>query len=206
MAVKLLFATQNPGKLREIQTILAGKDLEVLSPAECYGLDSSQTSLSQLEVEETGNSFTQNAFLKAQAFATRSMLLTAADDSGLAVEALDGFPGVKSARWINGSDQERNQALLEKLKNVSNRKAKFVTVICLYDPILDETKYFKGEIQGRIAKQPQGNEGFGYDPIFIPEGYNQTFAQLGLDLKNKLSHRHKALKKLKSYLQKNKVT
>jgi XTP/dITP diphosphohydrolase len=81
-----------------------------------------------------------------------------------------------------------------------------VTVICLYDPILDETKYFKGEIQGRIAKQPQGNEGFGYDPIFIPEGYNQTFAQLGLDLKNKLSHRHKALKKLKSYLQKNKVT
>lgn len=202
MAVKLLFATQNPGKLREIKTILAGEDLEVLSPAECHGLDSSQASLSQFEVEETGTSFTQNAFLKAQAFATRSMLLTAADDSGLAVEALDGFPGVKSARWINGNDQERNQALLKKLQDVSNRKAKFVTVICLYDPILDETKYFKGEIQGRIAKQPQGNEGFGYDSIFIHEGYNQTFAQLGLDLKNKLSHRHKALKKLKAYLQK----
>ncbi len=200
MGLKLLFATQNPGKLREIRAILTEENIEVISPADSNRLDNSQTPLSQLDVEETGNSFTQNAFLKAQAFATRSMLLTAADDSGLEVEELDGFPGVKSARWIKGSDQERNQALLEKLQNASNRKAKFVTVICLYDPILDETQYFKGEILGKIAKQAEGNEGFGYDPIFIPEGYNQTFAQLGLELKNKLSHRHKALKKLKLYL------
>ncbi len=201
--MKLLFATHNQGKLREARSILSDLNLEVLS----IGQANQQTKLdlTDLDVVEIKDTFRGNALLKAQAFAEVTSILTAADDSGLQVNALNGFPGVKSARWLKGSDQQRNQGILKKLQGQSNRSAKFVTVVCVYDPRSDtdqknSSRCFTGEILGTIAQQPQGEEGFGYDPIFIPQGETQTFAKLGPKNKNQQSHRRLALEKLKKYL------
>jgi len=122
------------------------------------------------------------------------------------VQALGGFPAVNSNRWFKGSASERNLALLNLLKDTNNRQARFYSVICFFDPQKNLVKFFDGEVQGTIATRPRGskNRGFGYDPIFIPQGYEQTFAQLGIKLKNNISHRRKALIKLSRYLLPNK--
>lgn len=197
---KLLFASQNKGKLQEVRSILAPLELEVVSPSELGQLNSKWSSLADVDVKETGSTLKENALIKAQFFAESTKLLTVADDSGLLVKALDDFPGVASNRWLAGSDHDRNVALLKKLKEIEDREAAFVTVLCLIDPNQDDEKFFEGRVKGEIGFQPQGEEGFGYDPIFIPEGFKTSFAELGIDVKNQLSHRQQALVKLSQYL------
>ncbi len=191
--MKLLFASTNAGKIKEAQAIIQLSGVEIISLDE-LGQD-------YQDVAETGITFEANAKLKAVYFAQLAGMLTLADDSGLEVEALDNGPGVNSNRWFSGSDADRNQALLQKLAGQTNRQAKFVTVACLYDPATQQENYFRGEVAGTIAFKPSGEAGFGYDPIFIPSGHDQTFAELGLDIKNQLSHRARAYQLVKEFLQ-----
>ncbi len=198
----ILIATGNPGKLKEVKSIFKGLDIAVLSPEEFDQQE--DTDLGELEVAETGRTLEENAQLKAAAFSEASGLPAMADDTGLMVEALAGFPGIKSDRWTSGSAEDKNLALLDKMSNIENRKAKFKTVVCLYCPESKKKKYFFGEVKGRISSKQKGSQGFGYDAVFIPEGYEQTFAQLGPEIKNQISHRHRALTKVKDFLKENK--
>jgi XTP/dITP diphosphohydrolase len=198
--MRLLFASSNLNKTKEVRAILSDLAIDVFFPLDLAKDNPLFSDLAQFEVVETGGDYFENSLLKAKAFAKKTNLPSAADDTGIEVEALDNFPGVKSKRWLESSDEKRNLALLEKLKNKTNRSARFVTVICLYFPRDNSHRFFKGEIKGEIAFKPEGSEGFGYDSIFIPQGYKQTLAQLGLVKKNELSHRKIALEKLKQYL------
>lgn len=198
---KLLFASQNKGKLSEIRAILSPLPFEIISPLQLGEVNSGWSQLTGVDIDETGSSLKENSLIKAQYFAQKTQLATVADDSGLLVEALSGFPGVSSKRWLAGSDDDRNLALLKKMEGVENRRASFVTVLCLIDLKQNIKKYFEGKVLGEIAHQPKGEEGFGYDPIFIPEGFNESFAQLGVEIKNKLSHRKMALLKLMQFLE-----
>ncbi|HYD35439.1 MAG TPA: RdgB/HAM1 family non-canonical purine NTP pyrophosphatase [Vitreimonas sp.] len=191
--MQLVLATQNAHKLAEVQAILNLPDVTLLSAAEVPGL-------AEFDVEETGQTFHANALLKAQAFAEKSGLVALADDSGLAVTALNGQPGVWSKRFVPGSDHDRNQEILRLLGNKTDRSAKFVSVLCLYDPVQTHAEYFVGEVNGHIGNSEKGTQGFGYDPLFIPEGYEQSFGELGAETKNKLSHRARAIEKLKVWL------
>lgn len=187
--MRLLFATTNSGKLREARQILSGLNINLFFVADF-------AKLKNLQVEENGETFSENALLKAQAYGDRVKILTIAEDTGLVVDVLDGKPGVKSARF-GSSVEKRNQKLLQMMKGKKDRTARFVSVFCLYDPKTKEARYFKGEVKGKIATETKGNQGFGYDPLFIPEGYNKTFAELGAEVKNKISHRKQAIEKLK---------
>jgi len=196
--MKLLYSTQNQGKLKEARDILASLGIEFLSTADF-------PQIKDLDVEETGDSFAENAFLKAKTFAQKTNTLTIAEDFGLEVEALNGEPGVHSKRWLPGSETDKNKAIIEKLKDQDNRSARYVIVVCLYNPDTNESELFEAEVKGQIATEIKGAEGFGYDPIFIPDGYDQTFAELGTAVKNKIGHRALALKKVKQWLQENKL-
>lgn len=191
--MQLLFATHNQGKIKEARQLLNHPNLEILSAAEL-------PDIAAFDVDETGTTFAENAELKARAFGEKSGILTASDDSGLEVAALGGKPGVLSKRFFPGTDQEKNSALLELLQDETDRRAQFKTVICLYHPQTRATHFFEGIVTGNIADQIKGNQGFGYDPIFIPDGYSQTFGQLGTEVKNTLSHRAHALQKLQAFL------
>lgn len=193
--MRLLIASSNLGKIREIQAILAKSAVEVLSFQD-VGLPT------DFDVAETGETLEENAWLKASAYATATGLTVLADDSGLEVLALKGFPGVYSNRWFVGTTSERNQALLAKLSPTDSRQAQFRSVLCLYDPQSKQRQFFEGVIKGILATAERGNrlEGFGYDPIFIPEGYTQTFAELGVAVKNQISHRRQALLKLSQFV------
>ncbi len=184
--MKLILATGNKGKLREFKEILEPLGYEILSQGE-LGLD--------LDVEETGETFEENAFLKADAVLKATGHAAVADDSGLCVEALDGAPGVHSARYGGGkawTDKQKYQYLLEQLKGVTDRRAKFVScIVCLFPN--GERIAVRGECPGRILLAPAGDAGFGYDPVFAPEGYDESFGQLGPEVKNTLSHRARAL-------------
>lgn len=183
--MKLILATGNKDKLREFREILEPKGIEIVSQAE-MGL--------ALDVEETGETFEDNAWLKASAVMERTGLPAVADDSGLCVDALDGAPGVRSARFGGGkawTDKQKYEYLLEKLQSVSDRSARFVCAICCVFPNGDVLRA-RGECPGRILRSPAGEDGFGYDPVFAPDGYEQSFAQLG-EQKNTLSHRARAL-------------
>lgn len=185
--MKLILASKNPHKLAELDTILSGLGLEVALESE-FGLD--------IEVEETGTTFEENSFLKAQAVMAASGRPAIADDSGLMVDALDGAPGVYSARFGHkNSDRERVEYLLEKLKDVpeAQRTAQFVSVItCLFP---DGRKIVaKGVCPGRITFAPRGESGFGYDPIFYLEEFGKTYAELRPEEKNAVSHRGRALR------------
>lgn len=188
----VLIATKNRNKQREILSILEKSKHRIIFPDAVQFVE---------EVEETGTTFAENALLKAETFAVKTKVLTAADDSGLVVFTLDGKPGVNSKRWIEGSDEDRCGALLEKLKNQKNRTASFVTTICLFDPETREEQYFTGTLEGKISDQEKGSKGFGYDPIFIPSGNNRTLAELTSEEKNELSHRGQAFRKLNKYLE-----
>jgi XTP/dITP diphosphohydrolase len=185
---KLLIATNNPGKVREYEELLTDLSVEITFPAQ-EGLT--------LDVDETGDTFEENARLKALAFATASGLLTLADDSGLEVDALDGAPGVYSARYAgpDADDVGRYRKLLAALADVppGQRSARFRCVVALAQP--DGTvRTADGICEGEIGFEPRGDYGFGYDPIFIVEGYNgQTMAELDPDLKNRISHRARAV-------------
>ena len=190
MRKKLVFATNNAHKLEEIAAILREKiKLLSLKDIECTA-----------EIPETANTLEGNATQKAEYIYQQYGLDCFADDTGLEVEALDGAPGVFSARYAGeGHNSEDNmQKLLQNLQGVTNRKAQFRTVICL---IWDGKKYlFEGICKGEIIEEKRGNAGFGYDPIFVPEGYDQTFAELGNDIKNSISHRAKAVELLCNFL------
>ena len=187
--MKIVFATNNKHKLSEIRDIL-GNEIEVLSLDEinCHA-----------DIPETSDTLEGNALQKAHYVYDNYHISCFADDTGLEVDALGGEPGIYSARYAgNNHDSEANMTkLLAKLGDNKNRKARFRTVIAL---ILDgknvEEKIFEGIVEGSIIKERRGGEGFGYDPIFQPEGYNHTFAELGSDIKNKISHRARATAKL----------
>ena len=194
--MKLILASNNPKKLKELKAILSDMDVELLSQREA-GCD--------FEVEETGTTFAENAYLKAKAVFDATGLTTVADDSGLMVEALGGEPGVYSARYAPGgheaTDKEKYMYLLSKMEGMENRKAKFVTNICCIFPDGGILRT-EGECRGEILPYPHGEGGFGYDPVFMPEGYDTSMAVLGPEVKNEISHRANALKEFKKELRK----
>ena len=191
--MRLLVATQNQGKQREIARLLETPGLQLYFPNHL-------PATAELDVLEDGETFAQNAELKARAFAIASDLWTVAEDTGLQVEALAGRPGVASKRWYAGSDTDRNQVLLRRLAGEQNRVAKFVTVACVFDPDNGEAKIFIGELPGSIALDSSGASGFGYDPIFIPTNETHTLAELGIEKKVTISHRAHAFNQVREYL------
>jgi XTP/dITP diphosphohydrolase len=203
-SMKLLFATRNLHKVQEVAALFTKGDIQVVSPAN-LGVSA------DFDVEETGTTFEANAELKARGFGlavpASAQVLTAADDSGLCVEALNGQPGVYSKRFIPGTDHDRNLHLLKLLDGQTNRRAYFITVVALWDPTQgfdaddQSVKFFEGRVEGVIGTEERGTEGFGYDPLFIPDGYTQSFGELGLEVKNTLSHRARAFAKLQEYLE-----
>lgn len=190
---KLFIASKNSGKVKEIKSILGELGIEIFSLLDLHDM---------VDVEETGITFEENAFLKAKALFSRVNVPVLADDSGLEVDALGGKPGVYSARYSGpgAADSDNNRKLLEELKHVlpEARTARFKCILVLYDGV--SKRVFDGVCEGTISASPEGTHGFGYDPLFIPKGYDKTFAQLGMDLKNRLSHRAKALKSLLKFL------
>ena len=189
--MKLVFATNNKHKLDEVRKITAQHNIEVVSLADIHCHD---------EIPETADTLEGNALQKAQYIQDKFGLDCFADDTGLEVEALDNAPGVYSARYAGpGHDSEANmQKLLQEMERKTNRKARFRTVIAL---IIGDKQYcFSGIVNGTITREKKGENGFGYDPIFIPEGYEQTFAELGDFVKNKISHRAKAVEQLDHFL------
>jgi len=187
---KLVFATHNKHKLEEVKAILQA-DINLLSLKDIQCLE---------DIPETADSLEGNALLKAEHIYKNYGYNCFGEDTGLEVEALDNRPGVHSARYAGeGHDSQQNmEKLLHDLEGVENRKAQFRTVIALIED--GEVHYFEGIIKGKITTELSGNGGFGYDPIFMPDGYTQTFAELGKDLKNKISHRALAIEKLKRYI------
>ncbi|OYP63966.1 RdgB/HAM1 family non-canonical purine NTP pyrophosphatase [Prevotella sp. P3-122] len=203
--MKIILATNNEHKLSEIRSIF-DKDIEVLSMKD-VGIDT--------DIEENGETIFENSRIKAVYVTTELKkknfpfpYTVISDDTGLMVEALNGEPGVYSARYAGGEghDSEANmQLLLKKLNGCENRKAHFSTIITLIEEkasFLSHMMFFEGRVDGTILKEKHGTEGFGYDPIFQPDGYDCSFAELGIDLKNKISHRAIAIGKVAEYLAK----
>lgn len=195
LVLKLLVASNNPAKLRELQSLLEGLPLEVTT-LEQEGIAE--------EVEETGSSFAANASLKARRYAAKSGLLTLADDSGLEVDALGGEPGIYAKRYAGpgASDEERNRYLLAKLSGVpwKRRKARFRSVIAVATPE-GRLEIAEGVCEGMIALEPRGEYGFGYDPIFYLPELGKTMAELPPSQKNRISHRAKAAQAARHLLQ-----
>ncbi|WP_028897177.1 non-canonical purine NTP diphosphatase [Prevotella sp. HUN102] len=189
--MKIVFATNNGHKLTEIKEILGG-DFEIVSLKD-IGCD--------VDIPETADTLEGNARIKSRYIYDNYGLNCFADDTGLEVEALNGEPGVHSARYdeTTDHDSEANMAkLLRKLAGNPNRKACFRTVVSL---IIDGTEHqFEGRVDGSIAMEKSGSEGFGYDPVFVPEGYDKSFAELGEEIKNRISHRARAVKQLAAFL------
>ena len=182
------------GKVQEFLTLMGGLRFTLTTPNE-EGIS--------FDVEENGGNYHENAYIKAQAFSSASGLATVADDSGLEVEALGGEPGLRSARYagLDATDEDRVSYLLDKLNGIGweNRKARFICVIALVEPN-GEPKYFDGICEGKIALEPKGGGGFGYDPIFYIPSIGKTVAQLSPHQKNNISHRSIAAKKLLAHL------
>ena len=194
--MKMILASNNAKKLRELRAILSDMDVELLSQREA-GCD--------FEVEETGTTFEENAYLKAKAVFDATHEICIADDSGLMVEALNGEPGVYSARYAPGGhdvpDSVKCEYLLSKLEGEENRRARFKTSICCIFPNGDILRT-TGECHGRILTSLQGEGGFGYDPVFMPDGFDRSMAELGPEVKNRISHRANALREFKKELRK----
>ena len=194
--MKLVLASKNKKKLEEMRQILSGLGVEVISESDA-GVD--------VDVEETGTTFAENARLKAVAVMQASGLPAIADDSGLCVDALNGAPGVYSARYGGGEldDVGRYRLLLENMRGMLDRRCGFVSAICCAFPNGDEITS-QGECRGTLAYAPKGENGFGYDPIFFVPEKKKTFAELTAEEKNEISHRGKALrafqKELEDYL------
>ena len=192
MKKKLVFATNNLHKLTEIKAIL-GEQIDILSlnDINCH-----------VDIPETANTLEGNAKMKAEYIYNHYHLDCFADDTGLEVKALNGAPGIYSARYAGeGHDSQANmKKLLENLQGITNREAQFRTAICLIEG--GEEHLFEGLVKGKIIEEKRGEAGFGYDPVFVPDGYDQTFAELGEDIKNQISHRARAVEKLCDYLTK----
>ena len=193
--MKIVIATKNQGKLREFKTLLADLPLTVTSLSDYPAIG---------EIAETGSSFADNAALKAEAVARQTGLLTLADDSGLEVDALGGRPGIYSARFAGpgAADQENNARLLAELRHVPlpERTARFRSVIALARHG-EKTIFVEGICEGLIAERPAGSGGFGYDPLFFVPAVGQTFAEMPPAVKNKISHRARAMAAARVILQ-----
>ncbi|MBF0566129.1 MAG: non-canonical purine NTP pyrophosphatase [Nitrospirae bacterium] len=213
--MKIYLATNNKGKIREINALFGGTHFEFVSPGEL---------LKETDVLEDGDSYRENAYKKAYPLHVATSAPVVSEDSGMEVEALDGAPGVHSARFANlftgknSTDTENIQKLLSLLKEApqdagsdkdagsgkrdakraATRAARYVSVFCFITG--GQVHYFEGEVWGDITETPMGSGGFGYDPVFIPRGYSDTFAQLGPTVKNRISHRAMASQKLKDFL------
>lgn len=188
--IKLLFATNNRHKLFEIKKKLGGS-FEILSLKELGFYD---------DIPEDFETLEENASQKSHFIHEKFKMDTIADDTGLEIDALDGAPGVYSARYAgeNCSFDDNIDKVLKELKGIKNRKARFRTVISL---LLNNTEYFfEGVVDGEILEERRGEDGFGYDPVFLPEGYDQSFSEMSIDLKNKISHRGRATEKLILFL------
>lgn len=188
--IKIVFATGNTHKLAEINEISKGTGIEFILPPDNF------------EPEETGTTFEENSLIKAREAAKLSGQISLADDSGLCVEALGGGPGIYSARYAQ-TPQSRIDKLLKNLTPFGNRNAKFVCAMTLVDEFGNILNKEIGECHGQIAKTQSGVNGFGYDPVFVVDGYNITMADMSEDLKNTISHRSAALNKMISFIQTN---
>jgi XTP/dITP diphosphohydrolase len=191
----LLIGTHNRHKVKEISHLLSEIHFEIKSLDDFPKIT---------EVEENGKTLEENAALKAKSYGDASGLLTIADDTGLEVDALNGAPGVFSARYAGAkcSYEDNNKKLIQELSNQTNRKAEFKCVIACYDPSKKTIEYAKGILEGEILDSCQGTNGFGYDPIFYIPNLKKTLAQITLEEKNKISHRALALFKTKEILKK----
>jgi len=190
MKRKLIFASNNPNKADEIRHVL-GESFQIMTLKEAGIV---------VEIPEPHDSFQENALEKSRYIQQATGMDCFSEDSGLEVEALHGAPGVKSARYAgdNSTDQQNTEKLLAALENVRQRAAQFKTVISL---ILDGKEYFfEGECKGVICETPMGNNGFGYDPVFVPAGYQKSFAEMTMDEKSAISHRKKAVRKMADFL------
>lgn len=192
---KLLVASTNDGKIKEIREQLKDFDFEIIALEKFPQLQ---------DIKEDGGSFKENALKKARLSAKETGLLTLADDSGLEVDALDGRPGIYSARYSgkNASDEKNNEKLLEELKGVpeEKRSARFRCVMAIYDPVNDYKVTVAGKCEGRILESPRGKNGFGYDPLFYVNSEKKAMAEISSDKKNEISHRAVALNKMKKVI------
>ena len=192
---KVVLSTDNKHKIKEIKEILKDLNIEVLSK--------SDIGLGSFQVVEDGETLEANSIKKAKAIKEKTEFMVMADDSGLFVESLNGEPGIYSARYagVEGDDSRNNEKLLKAMEKtpIEDRAASFFTVIALVTEA-GEVITVKGECKGQIALAPRGNNDFGYDPLFIPEGYENTFAELNGEIKNTISHRARALEKIKKTL------
>jgi XTP/dITP diphosphohydrolase len=193
----VIIASNNKHKLEEIKKILP-QEIDIQSLTELGFHD---------DIEESGSTFEENAFIKAKVIYDHFHLPCLSDDSGLEVEALDNAPGVYSARYAGEPvDHEKNiDKLLAELGNKTNRNARFRTVLCFIDSA-GQVTYFSGKVNGTITVERRGDNGFGYDPVFIPDGYSKTFAQMDASLKNSISHRANALDKFKDFIKTHDLT
>ena len=193
MNFEIILATNNQHKLKEVRQILSPHKIVV------YGLN--DLNLKPEEVEENADNYYGNALIKAESVKKLTTMPIIADDSGLEIEAMDNQPGLHSARFAStcGGHDKAIAKILENLKDKDNRKARFVCDIVLLN-VEDKPLLFEGIVQGHIAEQPYGEGGFGYDPIFVADELDKTYAEMNQDEKNKVSHRGKALKKLLTYL------
>jgi XTP/dITP diphosphohydrolase len=193
----LLLGTRNPGKIHEIKLILGDLACELCSLQQFENVE---------VAEENADTYAENAIAKARFYARATRLLALADDSGLEVEALRGAPGVLSARYAGESatDADRRNLLLSEIEKSgsNNRSGRFVCAIAIAAPDGEVLKVTEGVCDGTITFAPRGTSGFGYDPLFVPDGYDQTFAELSDDVKNRISHRARALIKLRAFLSK----
>ena len=189
--MKLLAATGNKHKIKEISRILSPLGYEIVSPAE-LGID--------IDPEETGATFLENATIKAKAFAALADIPVLADDSGLEVDALGGAPGIYSSRYAEGTDEDRVTKLLKNMEGKVDRTARFVCEVVMIFPD-GKTISARGECVGTIAASPAGSGGFGYDPVFYMDSFGKTMAELTEDEKNSVSHRGNALKNLRKKLE-----
>lgn len=186
----IIAATKNKGKIKEIKKLLPTHNIMSLSEA---GID--------VDTEETGSTFAENAMIKAEAAAKLAQYAVIADDSGLEVDFLGGAPGIYSARYCgeNATDGDRVKKLLEETENDDARGAQFNCAVALVLPN-GEKHLFSGIVRGTLAREPKGENGFGYDPVFIPDGYENTFGELDSSVKDRISHRAAALKALAEFL------
>ena len=193
---ELLIASHNPGKVREIKEAFSGLTLRLRFVNEFHGVK---------QPDETGASYIENAVIKARSYAAHTGICSLADDSGLEVATLGGAPGLKSGRFGGPeiSETERCKLLLSKLSDApdGDRRARFVCVMVLADPSLGVINIAEGKCEGAIAQSEAGRSGFGFDPLFVPEGFELTFAHLPLATKIRISHRAKALAKTRKFLE-----
>ena len=185
--MELILASNNKGKIAEISALLPG-----------LGLRSMREAGYTKPIEEPFHTFRENALIKARTVYDFCSIPVLADDSGICVDALGGSPGVFSARYAgpDATDMANNDKLLQELQHVADRNAYYIAVLCLI--VNGKAHYFEGRCDGRIAYEPKGSGGFGYDPLFIPDGYDRTFGEIDPDIKSRISHRAKALAALKA--------